>query len=143
MRQWFHLWFLTDAGLVRIKLNLNIFVLMFIREMFVTCKHCDFKSLVCFMLSGFIRDCVLCIIFVCQLYLGDLCQCCFMCKFYYCICGDFFFCIFFLFFFCISYFDGRLLVLMILFEALYEWRPLYLMSLLGEEVVCYVLILAD
>ena len=36
--------------------------------------------------------------------------------------------------FCIGYFDGRLLVLMILFEALYEWRPLYLMSLFSEEI---------
>ena len=48
-------------------------------------------------------------------------------------------CVFFFF----GYFDGRLLVLMILFGALYKWCPLYLMSLLSEEVMCYVLILAD
>ena len=51
------------------------------------------------------------------------------------------FCILCVFFF--GYFDGRLLVLMILFGALYKWCPLYLMSLLSEEVMCYVLILAD
>ena len=64
-----------------------------------------------------------------------------MCKFHYCI-GEIFlyFCVFS---FCIGYFGSRSLVLMILFGALYEWRPLYLMSLLSEEVMCYVLILAD
>ena len=59
------------ASLVRIRLKLNIFILMFIREMFVTCKNCDFKSLVCFMFSGFNRDCMLYIVFVCRLFPGD------------------------------------------------------------------------
>ena len=56
---------------VRIRLNLNIFILMFIREMFVTCKNCDFKSLVCFMLSGFNGSSMLFNVFVCWLFLGN------------------------------------------------------------------------
>ena len=59
------------AGLVRIRLNLNIFILMFIREVFVTCKNCDFKSLVHCMLSGFNGGCMLYNVFVCWLFLGN------------------------------------------------------------------------